>query len=154
MSRYRVEFAEENFGPGCACCAGEGGARGFVYDGEDPLCVYFAEAGGYGGKHVVLMGLVIGKWEGETKKEDRQGFCFAVSRDAGVLTLEPTIPYLLAYPEFVMLGDKVEPENAREHAGFAQAQEICLAIIEGDHRFWHLRGEEAPRSARYATDAG
>ena len=154
MSRYRIEVAEELMGPGCACCTGDGGARGFVYDNDDPRVVYFAEAGGYGGKNVVLMGLVIGKWEGETKKEDRASFCFAVSREHDAVQREPTIPYLLAFPEFPMLGEKVAPEDAAAHPGYGEAIAVCDAIIAGDHRFWHLRGEAAPRNARFSAEAG
>ncbi|MBM3608916.1 MAG: hypothetical protein FJX29_10785, partial [Alphaproteobacteria bacterium] len=142
MIRYRIEVAEEQIGPGCACCTGEGGVRGFLYDGEDPRAVYFAEPGGYGGKTVVLMGIVIGKWEGDTKQADRNCFCFALSFENGKLSRGPTIPYLLAYPEFVMLGVKIQPEEAQAHAGYSEAADICDAIVSGDHRFWHLRGEE------------
>ena len=152
MSRYRIEVAEEVMGPGCACCLGDGGARGFVYDQDNPRVVYFAEPGGYGGKNVVLMGLVIGQWEGDTKKEDRHCFCFAVSRDNDHVVREPTIPYLLAYPEFSMLGEKVQPENALSHSGYQEALSVCDAIIAGDYRFWHLRGEAAPRQSHFAAE--
>ncbi|MGE3248219.1 MAG: hypothetical protein AB7F96_21625 [Beijerinckiaceae bacterium] len=151
---YRIETAEDPMGAGygCPCCSGDGGARGFVYEGETPLAVYFAEAGGMSNKPVVLIGIVIGKWEGDTKTADRDCFVFAVSKDAGKTEIVPTIPYLLAYPEFPALGTKVEPEVAPDHAGFARASAVLDAIIDGDYRFLHLRGDDAPRRSRFAAD--
>lgn len=154
MSRFKIEPAEEMTGYGCACCNGDGGARGFVYEGETPLAVYFAEAGGMSSKPVVLIGTVIGKWEGETKKEDRACLAFACSKTDGKLNKEPTIPYLLAYPEFAALGEKVQPEEATAHAEFSRAGEIIDAILDQDPRFAHLRPDDAPRRSRFAADAG
>ena len=153
MSRFKIEPAEEMTGYGCACCNGDGGARGFVYEGETPLAVYFAEAGGMSSKPVVLIGAVIGKWEGETKKEDRVCLAFACSKSEGTFEKEPTIPYLLAYPEFTMLGEKVQPEEAAAHAEFARAGEIVEAIVDQDPRFAHLRPDSAPRRSRFIADA-
>lgn len=153
MSRFKIEPAEEMTGYGCACCNGDGGARGFVYEGETPLAVYFAEAGGMSSKPVVLIGAVIGKWEGETKKEDRVCLAFACSKTDGKFSKEPTIPYLLAYPEFVALGQKVQPEEAREHAEFERVSAIVDAIIDQDSRFFHLRPDDAPRKSRFTADA-
>lgn len=154
MSRYKIEPAEEMTGYGCACCNGDGGARGFVYDGETPLAVYFAEAGGMSSKPVVLFGIAIGKWEGETKREDRAILAFGCSKREGELEMEPTIPYLLAYPEFAMLGEKVQPEEAAGHAEFQRAQDIIDAVVDQDPRFSHLRPDNAPRRSRFVADAG
>lgn len=152
---FRVEMAEDPMaGYGCACCSGDGGARGFVYDGEDPLAVYFAEAGGMSNKPVVLIGVVIGKWEGETTTADRDCFVFACSKDDKGLEKTPTIPYLLAYPEFPALGTKIEPESAMEHPVFTKASAVVDTIIDKDHRFYHLRPDDAPRRSRFAADAG
>ncbi len=154
MSRFKIEPAEEMTGYGCACCNGDGGARGFVYEGETPLAVYFAEAGGMASKPVVLIGTVIGKWEGDTTKDDRVCLAFACSKTDGKLAKEPTIPYLLAYPEFTMLGEKVQPEEAAGHAEFERAREIVDAIVDQDSRFFHLRPDDAPRKSRFTADAG
>ncbi len=151
---FRIEPADDpaSAGYGCPCCSGDGGARGFVYDGEDPLAVYFAEAGGMSNKPVVLIGMVIGKWEGDTTTADRDCFVFAVAKEAGKVEKTPTIPYLLAYPEFPALGTKVEAEAAPAHAGYARAKAVLDAIINGDHRFYHLRPDDAPRRSRFAAD--
>jgi len=141
-------------GYGCPCCSGDGGARGFVYEGENPLAVYFAEAGGMASKPVLLVGVVIGKWEGDTQKEDRNCFVLACAKEGGELTKTPTIPYLLAYPEFPALGTKIEPENASEHGEFDRVNAVVDAIIDQDHRFYHLRPDDAPRRSRFAADAG
>jgi hypothetical protein len=156
QSPYRIEVAEDpmSSGYGCACCSGDGGARGFVYNGEEPLAVYFAEAGGMSNKPVLLIGMVIGKWEGDTKTEDRACFVLACSKEDGKLEKVPTIPYLLAYPEFPALGVKVEPEVAEEHAEFARIIAVADAIIDQDYRFYHLRPDDAPRKSRFAADAG
>lgn len=150
----RIETAEDPMdGYGCACCAGDGGARGFVYDGEEPLAVYFAEAGGMSAKPVVLIGVVIGKWEGETTTADRSCFVFACAKDGAASEKTPTIPYLLAYPEFPALGVKVEPEEAGAHPRFAQASAVIDAILDGDPRFYHLRPDDAPRRSRFSASA-
>lgn len=154
--QFRIEVADDPMGAGygCPCCSGDGGARGFVYNGEDPLAVYFAEAGGMSNKPVVLIGVVIGKWEGETTTSDRDCFVFAVAKEDGKVEKTPTIPYLLAYPEFPALGTKVEAEAAQGHPVFARASAVVDTIIDQDHRFFHLRPDDAPRKSRFAADAG
>jgi hypothetical protein len=156
QSPYRIETAEDPMsdGYGCPCCSGDGGARGFVYEGEEPLAVYFAEAGGMASKPVLLIGVVIGKWEGDTTTADRACMVLACAREDGKLAKTPTIPYLLAYPEFPALGVKVDPETAAEHGEFTRINTIIDAIIDQDHRFYHLRPDDAPRKSRFAADAG
>src|SRR5690606_965963 len=104
----RIEPIEDPMAPGCPCC-GEGGLRGFVYDGEEPHSVYFAESGGMGARPVVLVGLATGRWAADAPAGERACFVFACTRGDGGLEVKPTIPYLLAFPEFKQLGDGVEP---------------------------------------------
>ena len=105
-------------------------------------------------KPVVLIGIVIGKWEGETSTADRDCFVFACYKGDKGLEKTPTIPYLLAYPEFPALGTKIEPESAASHPVFAKACAVIDTIIDKDHRFYHLRTDDAPRVSRFSADAG
>lgn len=134
----RIEPIEDPMAPGCPCC-GEGGLRGFVYDGEEPHSVYFAESGGMGARPVVLVGLATGRWAADAPAGERACFVFACSRGDGGLEVKPTIPYLLAFPEFKQLGDGVEPETASQHAMHERARKTLDAILEQDIRLAHLR---------------
>jgi hypothetical protein len=134
----RIETIEDPSAPGCACC-GEGGLRGFVYDGEEPHSVYFAESGGMGAKPVVLIGVATGRWAADAPKEERACFVFACSRGDNGLDVKPTIPYLLAFPEFKQLGEAVESENASRHSMYERVRETLDAIVASDHRLTHLR---------------
>ncbi len=134
----RIETIEDPLAPGCPCC-GEGGLRGFVYDADEPHSVYFAESGGMGAKPVVLIGIATGRWAADAPKEERACFVFACSKVGDDAETKPTIPYLLAFPEFKQLGAGVEPEEMEAHPMFAQARATLDAIIAQDERLAHLR---------------
>jgi len=136
---------------GCPCCTGEGGLRGFVYDVDEPVAVYFAEAGGMASKPVVLIGLAIGKWGSESPKTDRACAVFACAKGDAETEVKPTIPYMLAFPEFPSLGVGVEPEEAPAHALYPRMRETVDAIVSQDPRLAHLRPDSA-RGSRFVAD--
>lgn len=142
----RIDPIEDPMAPGCPCC-GEGGLRGFVYDGDEPHSVYFAESGGIGAKPVVLIGVATGRWAADAPVGERACFVFACSRNDADLDAKPTIPYLLSFPEFKQLGVGVEPESAADHALHERARETLTAIIAQDHRLAHLRSGRSRFSA-------
>jgi len=142
----RIEAIDNPLEAGCPCC-GEGGLRGFVYDGEEPHSVYFAESGGMGAKPVVLIGVATGRWASDAPVDERACFVFACSKTDKGLESKPTIPYLLAFPEFKQLGAGVEPDVASEHALYARAIATLDIIIEQDTRLAHLRSQRSRFSA-------
>jgi hypothetical protein len=142
----RIEAIENELAPGCPCC-GEGGLRGFVYDGEEPHSVYFAESGGMGAKPVVLIGIATGRWASDAPVDERACFVFACSRGEAGLEVKPTIPYLLAFPEFKQLGLGVEPEAADSHPMFARGRATLDVIIDQESRLAHLRSGRSRFSA-------
>lgn len=143
---YRVEPAEDPLAAGCPCCEG-GGLQGFVYAGEEPHAVYFAESGGMGNKPVILIGLVLGRWASDAAKEERACLVFACApgeKGAGA-HCAPTIPALLAFPEFRDLGLPVEPEQAPAHPLFPAFRATLDDVIAQDERLAHLRPGARPR---------
>jgi hypothetical protein len=149
----KVEPAEDPMREGCACCEGGGGVRGFVYEGEEPCAVYFAESGGMANKPVVLIGLAIGRWGSDADVNERACVVFACSADEGSAQIRPTIPYLLSFPEFRTLGVGVEPEQAEAHVNYPRMREALDAIIAQDPRLAHLRADPAARRPRFSADA-
>ena len=145
----RVEPIEDPLAPGCPCCS-EGGLRGFVYDDEQPHAVYFAESGGMGTKPVVLIGVAAGRWAQDAPMEERACLVFACTKGTADVDAKPTIPHLLAFPEFKQLGVGVEPENAERHPMYAAMRTTLDAIIAQDARLAHLRPGRA--ASRFVAD--
>ena len=145
----RVEPIEDPLAAGCPCCS-EGGLRGFVYDDEQPHAVYFAESGGMGTKPVVLIGVAAGRWAEDAPMEERVCFVFACTKGAAEIDAKPTIPYLLAFPEFKQLGLGVEPEDAERHPMFGAMRATLDAIVAQDARLAHLRPGRA--GSRFVAD--
>jgi len=147
----RVEPFEDVMQAGCPCCS-EGGARGFVYEDEEPHSVYFAESGGMGARPVVLVGVASGRWARDARADERVCIVFACSRGPEGLEARPTIPYLLAYPEFKELGAPIEPEGAEKHPWFGALRTVLGEVIAQDHRFAHLRDQGGERRSRFVAD--
>lgn len=148
----KVEPAEDPMGAGCACCDGGGGLRGFVYEGEEPCAVYFAESGGMASKPVVLIGFAIGRWGADADVNERACVVFGCSAGDGATDVKPTIPYLLSFPEFRTLGVGVEPDEAAAHPLYPRMRETLDAIIAQDPRLAHLRPQAADRRPRFSAD--
>ncbi len=148
----KVEPAEDPMAAGCACCDGGGGLRGFVYEGDEPCAVYFAESGGMANKPVVLIGFAIGRWGADADMTERACVVFACSAGEGATQIKPTLPYLLAFPEFRTLGVGVEPEEAEGHPNYARMREALDAVIAQDPRLAHLRADPAARRPRFSAD--
>ena len=148
----KVEPAEDPMAAGCPCCDG-GGLRGFVYEGDEPCAVYFAESGGMASKPVVLIGFAIGRWGHDADLNERACVVFACSAGEGKAEIKPTLPYLLAFPEFRTLGVGVEPEDAESHPHYARMREALDAIIAQDPRLAHLSADPAARRPRFSADS-
>lgn len=147
----RVEPAQDEDAAGCPCCEG-GGLRGFVFENETPHSVYFAESGGMANKPVILIGIVTGRWASDADLNERIGLVFACSQSDDGPDIRPTIPALLAFPEFRTLGVGIEPEQAQAHTSFALLRSILDAIIAQDARLAHLRADPAQRRPRFIAD--
>ncbi len=128
------------------------GVRGFVYEGEEALAVYFAEPSGMINFPMLRLGLVVGLWSGDTMASDRLSLAYSVrpGRDAPVL--EPIDPYLPTFPEMSFLGDKVLKDELAAHADAAKFREIAQAIIEHDPRLGEMRGADKPRHRTFVAD--
>lgn len=147
----RVEPAQDETAAGCPCCDG-GGLRGFVFEDETPHSVYFAESGGMGNKPVILIGIVTGRWASDADVSERVGLVFACSQSGDGPDIRPTIPALLAFPEFRKLGKGLEPEHAHSHMSFALLRSTLDAIIAQDARLAHLRADHMQRRSRFLAD--
>lgn len=147
----RIEPHEDAMAAGCPCCSEGGGARGYVYDGEEPHSLYFAESGGMGSRPVVLIGLASGRWASDAPADERACIVFACSKGARELEAKPTIPYLLSFPEFKQLGVPVEAEAAAGHPLYPRLRATLDAIIAQDERFAHLRSRSEGAS-RFSAD--
>lgn len=147
----RVEPAQDETAAGCPCCDG-GGLRGFVFEGERPHSVYFAESGGMANKPVILIGIVAGRWASDADMSERAGLVFACSQSENGPDIRPTIPALLAFPEFRTLGTGIEPEQAQAHTSFAMLRCTLDAIIAQDSRLAHLRADPMQRRPRFSAD--
>lgn len=146
-----VQPAEDPTQAGCPCCTGEGGLRGFVYDVDEPVAVYFAEAGGMASKPVVLIGFAIGAWGSDAPKSERACVVFACSKGERETEAAPTIPYMLAFPEFPSLGLGVEPTEAAAHPLYPRMRETVMAIVAQDPRLAHLRPDGAGGASRFSA---
>lgn len=147
----RVEPAQDETAAGCPCCEG-GGLRGFVFEDETPHSVYFAESGGMASKPVILIGIVTGRWASDADMSERVGLVFACSQSENGPDIRPTIPALLAFPEFRTLGIGIEPEQAPAHTSYALLRQTLEAIIAQDSRLAHLRADPMQRRARFSAD--
>lgn len=145
----RVEPIEDPLAAGCPCCS-DGGLRGFVYDGEEPHAVYFAESGGMGDKPVVLIGLAVGRWAADAPACERACAVFACSKGKTALEARPTIPYLLAFPEFKQLGAPIEAADVESHSLYPILRASLDAVVAQDARLAHLRPGRA--GSRFVAD--
>lgn len=147
----RVEPAQDETAAGCPCCEG-GGLRGFVFENETPHSVYFTESGGMANKPVILIGIVTGRWASDADMSERIGIVFACSQSGDGADIRPTIPALLAFPEFRTLGKGLEPEQAQDHVSFALFRHTLDAIIAQDSRLAYLRADQTQRRSRFLAD--
>jgi hypothetical protein len=131
----------------CSCCAGNPGVSGFVYDGETPFAVYFAEPTGMVNYPLLRLGIAIGRWGSDTIANDRLRAVFSCR--PGPL-LELVDPYLPTVPELTALGQGLFPADAEHHPKIAEFRAVAEAIIEKDPRLAEMRKER--RTHRFAAD--
>jgi len=149
MGVLRIQPNEEDQVISCSCCAGMPGVRGFVYEDEQALAVYFAEPSGMINYPMLRLGLVVGRWEGNTLASDR--LALALSCRPGPV-LEWIDPYLPTFPELSFLGEKLMAKEASQHAQAAQFQTIAKAIIAEDPRLEEMRTNKKPRHRVFVAD--
>jgi hypothetical protein len=131
----------------CSCCAGNPGVSGFVYDGETPLAVYFAEPIGMINYPMLRLGIAIGRWGGESVAADRLRAVFSCRPGP---QLELVDPFLPTVPELAALGQGLFPAAAEDHPQLAELRAVAAAIIEEDPRLADMRNER--RAHRFAAD--
>lgn len=131
----------------CSCCSGNPGVSGFVYDGEAPLAVYFAEPTGMINYPMLRLGIAIGSWGGDTVANDRLRAVFSC-RPGPVLELVD--PYLPTVPELTALGVGLFPADATAHPKIAEFRTVAEAIIAKDPRLAEMRNERPTH--RFAAD--
>ncbi len=149
MGVLRIQPNEEDQISSCSCCAGMPGVRGFVYEDEEALAVYFAEPSGMINFPMLRLGLVVGRWEGNTLASDRVALAFSCR--PGPL-LEWIDPYLPTFPELAFLGEKLMGDKASQHALAEKFQTIAKAIIEDDPRLEEMRTNKKPRHRVFKAD--
>jgi hypothetical protein len=132
----------------CSCCAGNPGVSGFVYDGETPLAVYFAEPTGMINYPMMRLGIAIGRWGNDAVAADRLRAVFSCRPGP---QLEIVDPFLPTVPELAALGQGLYAAHAEDHPQFVQLHAVAIAIIEEDPRLAEIRGER--RGHRFAADA-
>lgn len=131
----------------CSCCSGNPGVSGFVYDGETPLAVYFAEPTGMINYPMLRLGIAIGPWAGDSVAADRLRAVFSCRPGP---MLEVVDPYLPTVPELTILGLGLFPADAEAHPKMAEFRTVAEAIIEKDPRLAEMRNER--RSSRFAAE--
>jgi hypothetical protein len=132
----------------CSCCAGNPGVSGFVYDGETPLAVYFAEPTGMINYPLLRLGIAIGRWDVDAIANDRLRAVFSCRPGP---QLELVDPYLPTVPELTALGQGLFPADAEDHPKMTEIRAVAEAIIEKDPRLAEMRNEA--RIHRFAADA-
>ena len=132
----------------CSCCAGNPGVSGFVYEGETPLAVYFAEPSGMLAYPMLRLGIAMGRWGGDTLAADRLRAVFSCR--PGPL-LELVDPFLPTVPELTALGIGVFPAQADVQPKLADFRAVAAAIIEDDPRLAEMRKERPFH--RFVADA-
>ncbi len=150
VSRFVVKPNEEDEVISCSCCAGMPGVRGFVYEGEEALAVYFAEPSGMINFPMLRLGLVVGLWAGDTMASDRVSVAWSV-RPGPVL--EPIDPYLPTFPEMSFLGTAVMKDDLLGHVDVETFREIARAVIAEDPRLGEMRGRGKPRHRTFVADS-
>jgi len=123
------------------------GISGFVYDGQTPLAVYFAEPTGMINYPLLRLGIAIGRWGGDASANDRLRAVFSCRPGP---QLELVDPYLPTVPELTVLGQGLFPVDAEDHPKMAEFRAVAEAIIENDPRLVEMRKER--RTHRFAAD--
>ena len=150
MGRFTVRPNEEDEVISCSCCACMPGVRGFVYEGEEALAVYFAEPSGMINFPMLRLGLVVGKWAGETTVDDRVSAAFSC-RPGPVL--EPIDPYLATFPEITFLGQKAMAADLPGRPDYDRFRELAEAVIAEDPRLAEMRPAGARKHSRFVADS-
>ena len=118
------------------------GVRGFVYENDEALAVYFAEPSGMINFPMLRLGLVVGNWAGETLQSDRESVAFSVRPGP---QLEPIDPYLPTFPEINFLGEIVLKDALAAHLKAETFRAIAQAVIADDPRLGEMRNGDKPR---------
>ena len=121
--------------------------NGFVYAGQTPFAVYFAEPAGMINYPLLHLGIAIGPWGDDADANDRLRAVFSCRPGP---QLELVDPYLPTAPELTALGQGLFPPDAKDHPKMAEFRAVAAAIIEKDPRLAEMRNERRPH--RFAAD--
>ena len=131
----------------CSCCAGNPGVSGFVYDGETPLAVYFAEPSGMINYPMLRLGIAIGRWGGDAVAADRLRAVFSCRPGPQFELVDPFLPTV---PELAALGVGLFPAQP-DHPQLDEIRAVAAAIIADDPRLAEMRN--ARPAHRFAAEA-
>ncbi len=113
------------------CCAGNPGVSGFVYDGETPLAVYFAEPTGMINYPLLHLGIAIGRWGDDSVATDRLRVVFSSPSRTAVRTRRSCISR--QYRTYHARKGAI-PCRCRASPNMAELRTVAKAIIESDPR--------------------
>jgi hypothetical protein len=146
-SELIIQPSEQDDSATCPCCAGSAGVSGFVYDGQTPLAVYFAEPAGMINYPLLHLGIAIGRWGGDADANDRLRAVFSCRPGPQLELVDPTLP---SAPELTVLGRGLFPADAENHPKMTEFRAVAEAIIEKDPRLAAMRKER--RTHRFTAD--
>lgn len=155
MQPLVVRPAEDDLFASCACCAGEAGVRGFVYEGEEPRAIYFAEALGMPHFPLIKLGVALGAWDKGARAQDRVRFAFLCKPTPAGPDMEPAEPELAGAPELSLMAAPVTAADLASHPQMETFRQTAKAIIEQDWRLVAIKGGEAAAPRRkFSAEAG
>jgi hypothetical protein len=139
MGDYRVEPADGGLA-GCACCAGEAGLRGFVFEDGVPRAVYFVEPLGMPNYPLAKLGMAIGDWSPGAAASARLSLGFLIRPGSPNAELSASDAKLSGFPELPMLGRPVAGDELGAHERRAEFEALARVIVAQDWRLEPLRG--------------
>jgi hypothetical protein len=143
MGPLTIEPAEGDLAAACACCAGEPGARGFVYESRKARAVYFIEPIGAPKYPMIKLGIAIGEWSSGAQASERTCFAFICKPTEAGPILEATELQMSGFPELAVLGRGLAAAELRAHSELPRFSMIAKAIIAEDWRLEPIRGSGA-----------
>jgi hypothetical protein len=148
MGPLTIQPAEGDLGAACACCAGEPGLRGFVYEAEEARAVYFVEPLGTSKFPMIKLGIAFGEWSSGSPASGRTVFALMCKPSPQGLDLSPAEPKMIAFPELAMFGRRLAAAELAAHPSLAEFRELAAAILDQDWRLEAIRAPGDPRGRR------
>ena len=155
MKPLIVEPAESDL-VACACCAGEGGLRGFVYEGAEARAVYCVEPIGATTYPMIKLGIAVGEWGPGSPVGSRVSLALVCKPTPNGPGLTPAEPKMLAFPELETLGLPLSAAELPHAARRDDLYGIARAIIDQDRRLAAIReaGAAPGQNRRFSAEPG